>query len=117
MLRHSNGNTRIAWGYTKLEQIGDGLKPGENQGSFEIRSLDLPGVDTVNLRGGAPVPAFHEEGPSSESEVGKKLRAITASNFVVRYAAVTKIPVPEPFEAAAVLTSLKKHLAMKTWFP
>jgi hypothetical protein len=42
--------------------------------------------------------------------VGQKVNELLASDFIPRPAAVPKIPVPEPFDAAAVLASLQKHL-------
>ncbi len=104
-----DSKARVSWLYTNLVQISDGLKPGEKQKGFEVLSKDLPGIDFVELSGGVPIRSFYEEGPMTDT-VSKKLNELQLNDFVPRPAAVPKIPVPTPFDAAAVLTRLKQHL-------
>lgn len=102
---------RVNWGYRELkEDDSAGLLPGRFQGGFSVESTDLPGVDVVRLNGASPVFAVPDEGPDYESEVGKQLNQLTANDFIIRYAAIPLIPVPSPFSAAAVLTSMQKHV-------
>lgn len=102
---------RINWHFGNLgENENKGLLPGESQNGFSIKSQDLPGIATARLSGNTPVLALPDEGPAMDSEVGKQLNQLTANDFVPRPAAVPLIPVPSPFDAAAVLTSLQKHV-------
>jgi hypothetical protein len=98
---------RVNWSYADLqEDESAGLLPGQRQGGFSIDSPALPGVGIAHLHGDTPILGLPEEGPDPEGEVGKQLDALTIKNFVPVPAAVPKIPVPTPFDAAAVLVSL-----------
>ena len=102
---------RVNWGYEELEEDASaGLQPGRNQSGFSVGSPDLPGIDVVRLNGASPVFGVPDEGPAMDSEVGKQLNQLTANDFVPRHAAIPLIPVPNPFDAAAVLTSMQKHV-------
>jgi len=103
--------TRVGWGYEELkEDDSAGLQPGRNQSGFSVESPDLPGVDVVRLNGASPGLAVPDEGPDPNSEVGKKLNELGRNDFVPRPAAVPLIPVPNPFDPAAMLTSMQKHV-------
>ena len=45
-----------------------------------------------------------------DSEVGKQLNRLTANDFVLRNAAVPRIPNPTPFNAVVVLGGIQKHV-------
>lgn len=98
----------VGWFYRSPDPKG--LAPGKSEGTFRINSKDLPGIDHLRLNGATPVQGFPDAGPSPESAVGKQFKELKANDFVVRYAAVPLIPVPTPFDATAVLTSLQKHV-------
>ncbi|MBI5782515.1 MAG: hypothetical protein HZA69_02110 [Gammaproteobacteria bacterium] len=99
----------ISWFYRR-QQAGDGLKPGANQEGFYVESQDLPGIGTLYLRGSTPTLSFPDEGPGQElADKLDELRDLTR-NSIPRPAAVPLIPVPSPFDAATVLTSLQKHV-------
>jgi hypothetical protein len=86
-----------------------GLAPGASQ-HFEFRSLLLPGVGIMSLRGSAPITEYPDEGPDPTSAVGIELNKLEQNDFVPRIAAVPRIPVPIPYSAVIVLTNIQKHL-------
>jgi hypothetical protein len=45
-----------------------------------------------------------------DSEVGKQLNRLTANDFVLRNAAIPRIPNPTPFNAVVVLGGIQKHV-------
>lgn len=85
------------------------LSPGSGPSDFAFASNDLPGVGIMEVRGAAPVMSFEDEGPFGE--IGKQYFALKKAHlFVSRHAAVPTIPVPEPFDAAAILSNIQSHL-------
>jgi hypothetical protein len=88
------------------------LSPGKNLTGFEIVAKGLPGVGMARVRGLMSVLTYPDEGPGGAliefMEQGGFLRK--ASEGVLLPAAVPKIPVPDPFDAVAVLTSVQKHV-------
>lgn len=104
-----NGYT-VGWSYDNLSTETSGIRPGQSQSGFGIESSDLPGIGTVRLNGNTPIQGFPDPGPDPESSVGKQFNELHSKNFVLRPAAVPLIPVPNPFDAAAVLTSMQKHI-------
>lgn len=99
----------VGWIFAQLSHQGTtGLQPGQKQGGFYVDSRDLPGVGNVRLRGSTPLQGFPGEGPG-ESEVGLKLREVQMG-FVPRLAAIPRISVPTPFDAAVVLGNIRKHV-------
>lgn len=93
---------RIGWSYS------GGVPPGAALGGLEFKSSDLPGIGIMQLMGATPIQAYAGYGPSQE--IADQIREIDRKNFVPRTVALPKIPVPSPFDAAAVLTSLRKHV-------
>lgn len=104
------GKFRAGWFYSSKGDITAGLKPGANQSGFYIESTDLPGIDVAKMDGAAPTLELLDGGPNPKSTVGDELEGLRANNFIPRPAAVPLIPVPNPFDAAAVLTSVQKHV-------
>lgn len=98
---------RIGWHYSGSEDLG-GIAPGAALGGLEFKSSDLPGIGIMQLRGATPIQAYAGYGPSQE--IADQIREIDRKNFVPQTVALPKIPVPSPFDAAAVLTSLRKHV-------
>jgi len=106
-----DARTRVGWTYEGLkEDASAGLHPGTTQSGFSVDSPDLPGVDVVRLNGASPVFGVPDEGPGMDSEVGKQLNRLTANDFVLRNAAVPRIPNPTPFNAVVVLGGIQKHV-------
>lgn len=87
----------------------EGLMPGASQ-EYEFRSLLLPGVGTMSLRGDAPVTEFLDDGPDYTSAVGIVLNKLEQNDFVPRVVAAPRIAVPTPFDAAAVLANVQQHM-------
>jgi hypothetical protein len=100
----------VNWHYSDLGSESSGLRPGQSQSGFGIVSSDLPGIGTARLHGNTPIQGFPDPGPDPDSPVGKQFNELHSKNFVPRPAAVPLIPVPNPFDAAAVLTSMQKHV-------
>jgi len=87
-----------------------GIKPGAAIGGFGFDSKDLPGIGTIALWGASPPgQSFPDEGPS-EGLFRDEILRIHDNDFVTRLAAVPRIAVPSPFDAAVVLTGLQKHI-------
>ena len=87
-----------------------GLSPNSGMAEFGFYSADLPGVGIMRLRGKASITMLPDEGPDPSSPVGITYHELRQKDFVPRPAAVPLIPVPNPFDAAAVLTSMQKHV-------
>lgn len=98
---------RIGWHYSGSEDLG-GIVPGASLDGLELRSRDLPGIGIMQLRGATPIQAYAGDGPSEE--ISDQVTELDKKDFVPRTVALPKIPVPSPFNAAAVLTSLRKHV-------
>lgn len=103
---------RVNWSFSE-GGYGAGLMPGKSQDGFGYDSTDLPGITEAKLEGAA-VPVKSETPASSlpnpDSEATRKLEEFKAKDYVPRFVAASKIPNPQPFDAAAVLTSLQKHV-------
>lgn len=93
---------RIGWSYS------GGMPPGAALGGLEFKSSDLPGIGIMQLMGATPIQAYAGHGP--REEISDQITELDRNNFVPRTVALPKIPVPSPFDAAAVLTSLRKHV-------
>lgn len=100
------------WADWTVKRAVFGLSSGESVTGLEIVSKDLPGVGTALIRGLMSVLTYPDEGPGGEMiefmEQGGFLRK--ASQGIPRFAAVPKIPVPDPFDPATVLTVLREHV-------
>jgi hypothetical protein len=97
---------RIGWNYHGA-YLG-GLAPGKDITGFSLKSRDLPGVNVIQITGAAPVTQWPSHSPAGE--VGKQLELIEKADYVPRNAAVPRINVPTPYDAAVVLTNIQKHL-------
>jgi hypothetical protein len=86
-----------------------GLVPGASQ-KFEFRSLHIPGVGIMRLRGSAPISEFRDDGPDYTSAVGIAYHKLRQNDFVPRVVAVPRIAVPAPFDAAVVLAGIQQHI-------
>ena len=88
-----------------------GLAPGKIQQGFGINSFHLPGVGVAKLRGyvSALANGFPDEGPGDDNPIYVEYRKVMRNDFVPRFVAVPRISVPEPFDAAVVLSGLQKH--------
>lgn len=98
---------RIGWHYSGSEDLG-GVTPGVSLGGLEFKSSDLPGIGIMQLMGATPIQAYAGHGP--REEISDQITELDRNDFVPRFVALPKIPVPSPFDAAAVLTSLRKHV-------
>lgn len=87
-----------------------GIAPGSVPVEFGFRSRDLPGIEIIRLRGAAAITTFSVEGPDPTSPVGKTYHELRQRDFVPRFVAAPRIPVPAPFDAATVLAHIQKHL-------
>lgn len=100
------------WAHWGANRVAFGLPPGGSLTGLEMVSEELPGVGTALIRGLMSVLTYPDEGPGGTliefMEQGGFLRK--ASEGVLLPAAVPRIPVPTPFDAAAVLASLQKHV-------
>lgn len=99
---------RLSWIYDGNVDLG-GLKPNEGLTGFGLESYDFPGVGVVKITGAAR-PTTWLGIPDPASAIGAQVNNLRANDFVPRPAAVPLIPVPNPFDAAAVLTSMQKHV-------
>jgi len=106
---YSVTSVRLSWSYRR-QLAGDGLKPGSSQAGFWIESSDLPGIGVMRLRGATPTLAFPDEGP--DQGLTDKLDDLTHpdNNSVPRLAAVPRVSLPTPFNAAVVLGSIQQHV-------
>lgn len=98
---------RIGWSYAGDEDLG-GLAPGASLAGLGFKSSDLPGIGIMQLIGATPIQAYAGDGPSQE--ISDQITELDRKDFVPRHVTLPKIPVPSPFDAAAVLTSLRKHV-------
>lgn len=100
---------RLSWNYDGETYLG-GLPPKKDIGGFMVESNDLPGITEMQIMGAAKATTWLGNIPPIDTPVGKQLAEIEANNFVSYVAAVPLIPVSNPFDAAAVLTSMQKHV-------
>ncbi len=102
-------NLRLSWTYESSEDLG-GLKPGKTANGFRVESNDLPGIALVEVKGASQPPTWLGHFPDISTPVGSQVNELIVKDFLPRPAAVPLIPVPNPFDAAAVLTSMQKHV-------
>lgn len=100
---------RLNWSYL-ANQVAGGLPPGKKQNGFRLDSNDLPGITIMRIEGAAPTTLWLGSVPDVDTPVGAQILQLTSNNYVPRPVAVPLIPVSNPFDAAAVLTSLQKHV-------
>ena len=100
---------RVGWHYSGGDDLG-GITPRAKLGGFEIKSEDLPGISLMRFQGATPILGFAGDGLNEEMEEELKNLGKIEVDSIPRPAAVPLIPVPNPFDAATVLTSLQKHV-------
>jgi hypothetical protein len=104
----------VAWSYWKGDGTWEaGLKPGDTTTGFGFESTDLPGVGAIAAWGAAPpTNGFPDEGPNDEQNptIIARVDEITSHDEVTLLAAAPRIKIPDPFDAAVVLTGIKAHL-------
>lgn len=100
---------RLSWTYEGSEDLG-GLKPGKTASGFRVESNDLPGIALVEVKGASRPPTWLGHFPDISTPVGNQASELISKDFLSRAAAVPLISVPNPFDAAAVLTSIQKHV-------
>lgn len=109
----TDSNLRLSWTYDDADKEGPlgGLAPGKSAGGFWIESNDLPGVAVMEIKGNVKkATTWLAHQPNIETPVGKRVLELEASNFIPRLAAVPRIVVPTPFDAAVVLSGIQKHI-------
>ena len=116
-LAYSDGQKSFRIGWRTL--VANGMHPG-GQATFGFKSHDLPGIIQVAVYGYAPdsQEIDGEEIPDSPKDAGddpfwKQYFSLLHNNFVRRSAAVPTISVTNPFDAAALLSSIQTQ--MHTW--
>lgn len=101
---------RVTWSIELRTSVDDGLAPGNMLMGFSLESRHLPGVGTVRFHGLTPTLAFPDEGPGDTiGDFLEEHRNPDVDN-VPQHTAVPTIPVPEPFDAAAILNDIQKHV-------
>ncbi len=99
----------LSWTCSTKDRVCS-LAPGDRQDGFVADSNDLPGITTATIKGRArPATWIGEYEPSTS--VGRQILDLTSTNdFVGRLVVAPRIPVPTPFNAAAVLRGIQKHV-------
>lgn len=105
----TDSTLRLSWTYDGEEHLG-GLAPSRSIGEFKVESSDLPGISVMEITGAAKATTWLGHTPSFDTPVGKQLWELKTNNFIPRLAAVPLIPVSNPFDVAAVLISVQKHV-------
>ena len=86
-----------------------GLVPGTRQLGFGYSSIDLPGLITARVTGQPVIsPGFVDEGP--DGDIALQLETLQTKEYVPRYAAVPSIIVSNPFNRAALLSSIEQQV-------
>jgi hypothetical protein len=98
---------RLSWSTNERGELR-GLAPGAVLKDIALESLDLPGVARMEITGNRPITKWMSHYPAGE--VGDQMDLLLNNDFVPRMVAVPRIPVPNPFDAATVLASLKTHI-------
>lgn len=107
----------VSWLYSRTNyEAGLGIQPGSTQSGFGFSSHDLPGIDIVELQGNAGYFGFDTlgEGPDPyATDIARQMQEIEKNDFVPHNAAAPVVAVPEPFDAAVLLDSIRAHVS--TW--
>src|SRR6266700_4131672 len=98
----------LSWSCSMKTKVCN-LAPGGRQGEFVADSNDLPGIVMAQITGDSQPATWIGEYESS-TPVGRQIDDLTTNDFVGRLAVAPRIPVPTPFDAAAVLRSIQKHV-------
>jgi hypothetical protein len=107
VLSLGGGGVRLSWSTNERGEL-PGLAPGAVLKDMALESLDLPGVTRMEITGNHPITKWMSHYPAGE--VGDQMDLLLNNDFVPRMVAVPRIPVPNPFDAATVLASLKTHI-------
>jgi hypothetical protein len=110
---YSDGQMSFRIGWSRSLKTG-GLTPG-SQATFGFKSRDLPGIIQAEVYGYAPdSQKIQEEMDNGDDDFGQQYEELVSrKNFVGRNAAVPTITVPSPFDAAALLDSIRTQV--DTW--
>jgi hypothetical protein len=106
----TDSNLRLSWTHEGVGPSG-GLAPGKTADGFRVESNDLPGVVVMQIKGNARHTTWLGHMPPIDTRVGQQVALLESMDHVPELAAAPTIPVPTPFEAAAVLTAIQIHLA------
>ncbi len=103
---------RLSWSYIAQvsKESKSGLSPGKSLRGFRFESMDLPGVGIIRIEGAATQTTWLGHIPEIDSPVGTQINNLRLNDFVPNFAALPRIPVPTPFNAAAVLGGVQKHI-------
>ena len=109
-----SGATRVGW---SRRRTSSPFVAGSKQSGFTFSSRHLPGVSAAELEGDqGGTWGFPCESPGADSQVGQAVETLRRNNHVPRFVAAPIIKVPHPFDAVAVLTSLRSHVSqMEQW--
>lgn len=103
----SGTGLNITWSFRRSYPT-DGLSAGRSQSGFGFQSQDLPGVGLAGIRGTTPILTFAGDGPSQE--IDDQLSVIEKNTAGVSMpVAIPTFSIPDPFDAAALLSQLQKH--------
>lgn len=110
--RTSGAGFIVGWFFRRYDGHWQaGLRPGATEGRFGFDSKDLPGVGKVALRGATPGgQGFPDEGPRRDTPIYEEFNRINDNDFVTRLAAVPRVSVPVPYDAAGLLKGIQKHI-------
>jgi hypothetical protein len=108
---YSKNGYRISWNPSHNPETG--IRPGSSQDGFGFTSQALPGVGVAQLVGEHPPRGWSGGGPSDNSAIRPDLEKLQDNDYVPSNAVVPTIAVPNPFDAAALLDSIRAHV--DTW--
>lgn len=109
-----SGATRVGW---SRDLSSPDFVPGSKQSGFMFSSRHLPGILPAVLEGDSGGSwGFPCESPGADTAVGRAVETLSRNNHVPRFAAAPLIKVTHPFDAIAVLTSLRSHVSqLEQW--
>lgn len=94
------------------EPLSVGLPPGSGYADFVFSSSYLPGISIAKVMGKpSGISGYPDEGPTRESDVGKKVGDLQRNDYVPRHVAAPMFKVPEPFSASYLLSSIRGHVS------
>jgi hypothetical protein len=90
----------------------DGIAPGRSQDGFTVMRTELPGMARAKLTGSTEEPWGLDNLPDT-SFWREKIKLIQEQDYVLVPVMAPIIPVPTPYNAAALARSLREHI--QTW--
>jgi len=103
-------NFYLSWFCSQGDNVCS-LLPGRRQEGLRMTSRDLPGISVAEIKGKTTFISGLVAERDVSSALAQQINDLTSfKDFVPRNTAVPLIPVPKPFDAAAVLTSMQKHV-------